>query len=209
MKNLNKTLFVWLLLGMSLCIWVALAWIRSIGPTDVADLLKLLATVVGADCVLIGLFAKWGWRWRLLYPWLVPFPNLNGVWEGEIHSTYKDADTRRSTAPVAATLTIHQTFIDISCVMQTAEMRSTSALAGFDLDAEKQQKQLVYLYCSRPKLTVADRSPMHDGAVVFDIVDDPPTKLLGRYWTSRGTVGEIELSRRKCLPWTGDHISKS
>jgi hypothetical protein len=197
MKNLNKMVFIWLLLGASLCIWIALAWIHSIGSTDLPGLVKLLPSVVAADCVAIGLFAKWGWRWRFLYPWLVPFPNLNGVWEGEINSTHKGAETGQSLAPIAATLAIRQTFTDISCVMQTAEMRSTSALAGFDLDVEKQQKQLVYLYCSRPKLTVAERSPMHDGAVVFDIIDNPPRKLSGRYWTTRGTAGEIELIRRE------------
>jgi SMODS-associating 2TM, beta-strand rich effector domain len=196
MKNLNKTLFIWLLLVTSLCVWFALARIHSIRSADLVGQLKLLSTVVVVDCILIGLFVKWGWRWRLLHPWLVPFPNLNGVWKGEIHSTYKDANTGQSVAGLAATLTIRQTFTDISCVMETAEMRSTSSLADFDLNPEKQQKQLVYVYCSRPKLTVSQRSPMHDGAVVFDIVNEPATRLSGRYWTARGTRGEIELKRR-------------
>jgi SMODS-associating 2TM, beta-strand rich effector domain len=196
MRNLNKTLFIWLLLIASVCVWIALAWIRSIASSDLFGLLKLLPTVVAVDCVLIGLFVKWGWRWRLLHPWLVPFPNLNGVWKGEINSTYEAHTPGEKIVGLAATLTIHQTFTNVSCVMETAEMRSNSALAGFDLNPEGQQKQLVYVYCSRPKLIVSERSPMHDGAVVFDIIGRPPTKLSGHYWTTRNTRGDIELKRR-------------
>jgi hypothetical protein len=196
MRNLNKSLFVWLLLATSICVWITLAWIRSIASSDVVGLLKLLPSVVAVDCVLIGLFVKWGWRWRLLYPWLVPFPNLNAVWKGEINSTYEGRTPAERIAGLAAMLTIHQTFTNVSCVMETAEMRSSSALAGFDLNPERQQKQLVYVYYSRPKLTVSERSPMHDGAVVFDIIGSPPTKLSGHYWTTRNTRGDIELTRR-------------
>src|SRR5437868_3180848 len=106
MKNLNRTLFVWLLVAISFCVWVVLAWMRSISSADIAGLLKMLPGVVTVDCILLGLFAKWGWRWRLLCPWLVPFPNLNGVWKGEIQSTHQDGDTGHRIAPVAATLTI-------------------------------------------------------------------------------------------------------
>ncbi len=196
MKNLNKTLFVWLLLVISICAWAGLVWICSIKASDVPALLKLLPTVVAIDCVSIGVFAKWVWRWRLFYPWLVPFPDLDGLWEGEIQSTYEDAATGEKVAPVRTTITIRQSFTDISCVMETAEMRSTSALAGFDLDRQQQRKQFAYVYCSRPKLTVAQSNPMHDGAAVFDIMGEPPSRLSGRYWTTRGTVGEIELERR-------------
>jgi hypothetical protein len=193
MRNLNKTLFVWLLLATTVCVWIALAAIRSVASSDPAGLLRLLPTVVVIDCGLIGLFVKWGWRWRLLYPWLVPFPDLNGMWKGTLHSTYVDPKTGERAALIKATLAVRQTFTDISCVMRTDEMTSSSGLAGFVLDKEQQQKQLVYTYCSRPKLTLAERSTMHDGTIVFDIVGDPPARLSGHYWTTRGTAGEAEL----------------
>jgi hypothetical protein len=196
MSNLNKKLFLWLLLGISVLIWIGLAGVRSIAWTDLVRLLKLFPTVVAIDCLMVGLFVKWFWKWHLLYPWLVPFPNLNGTWTGEIRSSYKDAMTQQKLAVVAATLSVRQTFADISCVMETAEMRSASALCGFDLNPDKQQRQLAYIYCSRPKLSVSDRSPMHDGAVVFDVIGEPPTKLSGRYWTTRGTSGDVELTRQ-------------
>jgi hypothetical protein len=195
-SNLNKKLFTWLLVGISVLVWVALACVRSVASTDLTGLLKLFPMVVAVDCMVIGLFVKWFWKWHMLYPWLVPFPNLNGIWSGEIRSSYKDPTTCETRPAFGATLSVRQTFVEISCAMETAEMRSFSALCGFDLNSDKQQRQLAYIYCSRPKLSIADRSPMHDGAVVFDIMGDPPTKLSGRYWTTRGSTGNIELTRQ-------------
>jgi hypothetical protein len=196
MKHLNKTAFVSLLLCASVCVWIVSAWLSSVEFTDGLGLLKLLPTVVTGDCIIIGLFVKWVWKWPLLHPWLVPFPNLNGTWKGTLHSTYVDPNTGERIAPITATLTIRQTFTDISCLMRTDEMQSSSGLAGFLLDEGQQQKQLAYTYCSRPKLTLTDKSPMHDGSVVLDIIGAPPTKLSGCYWTTRDTVGDIELRRR-------------
>jgi hypothetical protein len=195
MTNLNKKFFVWLLVGLSVCVWVALASICSVASNNLLGLLNLLPPVVTIDCVLLALFVKWIWKWRFLHPWLVPFPNLNGVWKGELKSTYEDKATRGDAASVPTTLTVRQSFTSVSCIMITAEMRSSSAHAGFDLNEEKQQRQLAYIYCSRPKLTLSGTSDMHDGAVVFDILGNPPTRLTGRYWTTRGTAGDIELKR--------------
>lgn len=195
MKNLNKSVFVWLLVGISVGAWITFDSIGVAKPTNVAGIFELLSSVVTVDSLLIAFFLKWGWRWSLLHPWLVPYPNLNGVWVGRIVSTYEAGDTSERIAPVAAEVTIRQSFAEVSCVMQTSEMRSTSALAGFDLNVEQQQKQLAYIYCSRPNLTVAQKSPMHDGAVVLEIIGEPPTKLAGRYWTTRGTQGQLELVR--------------
>jgi hypothetical protein len=43
---------------------------------------------------------------------------------------------------------------------------------------------------------VTDRSPTHDGTIVFSIIGKPVKKLSGHYWTSRKTTGKIELIYR-------------
>lgn len=197
MINLNKTLFVWILVGLSVLIWAVLANIYSIRLNQLLPRLQLLPTVITVDCVIAAVFAKWIWKWPLLYPWLVPFPNLNGIWKGEIQSTYDQQGSSGDRHSIAAILNIRQTFLTISCVMTTAEMRSTSIHAAFEVNREQQQEQLVYVYCSRPKMTVADRSAMHDGSVVLDVVGNPPARLIGCYWTTRGTAGDIELKRSR------------
>jgi hypothetical protein len=197
MRNLNTKWFIWILLSISLLVWIALACIQSIRSPDLPGLLRLFPTVVAIDCAVVGLFVKWLWKWRLLHPWLVPFPDLSGAWTGEIRSSYNDTTSTETPAPIPATLCVRQTFVQISCVMETAEMRSASALCTFDLDPDRQQRQLGYIYCSRPKLGLAEKSAMHDGAAIFDILDEPATKLSGQYWTTRGTRGDIELRRNR------------
>jgi len=42
-----------------------------------------------------------------------------------------------------------------------------------------------------------DRSPVHEGSIVFDIIGDPVTKLKGQYWTARKSTGEVVMTFRE------------
>jgi len=81
--------------------------------------------------------------------------------------------------------------------MRTAEMSSYSYTEGFALDPDRQVRQLVYSYTSKPKPSVKERSSPHDGTIVFDLIGTPVFKLEGRYWTERETTGEISLTFRE------------
>lgn len=94
--------------------------------------------------------------------------------------------------------------------MRTAEMTSYSYSEDLKLESDKQIKQLSYSYTSRPSITVTDRSPLHEGSIIFDIIGDTVTKLKGQYWTSRKTTGEIEMTYRekKLLEEYPDELGK-
>ncbi len=79
-------------------------------------------------------------------------------------------------------------------VLRTAEMRSDSYSEGFQINADRQIRTLAYLYSSRPRQTVSDRSTPHDAGVVLDAIEKPHRKLTGRYWTERHTTGEMEFA---------------
>lgn len=194
MKNINRSLFTWVFLGLSVVIWIGSAWVASIKPDDTVGLIAQLPKVAAIDGMFVWLFVKWGWRCRFLHPWLVPYPDLNGTWEGQLISTYGDPLTTDERPPITATLTIRQTFMEVSCAMRTRDMNSTSGLAGFLLNPDQQQKQLVYTYLSHPRATLLATSPIHHGAVILDILNEPPTRLRGRYWTSRATAGEADFT---------------
>lgn len=78
--------------------------------------------------------------------------------------------------------------------MHTEEMKSYSFSEGLHIDSERQIKQVAYIYTSKPRITVNQRSLPHDGAIVFDIIELPIKKLTGKYWTERKTTGEIILT---------------
>ena len=193
MKNINVKYFVYILLAMSACIWFGLAQATGSDLSEEGVFFGLLRYVVTIDVAIISVFMKWGWKWRILKGWLVPFPNLSGTWIGEIRSDWKDPQTGNTLPPIPTMLTVKQSFFSISCAMHTGEMRSTSYVEGFHLDSERQLKQIVYSYTSTPRLSVLKRSAPHDGTVVFDLIERPDRKLVGRYWTVRKTTGEIAL----------------
>lgn len=193
MKNVNLQPFLFILLLFSGLVWFAIAAVNGKNLQDFVDFMCLIPKVVTADLLLVAVFMKWLWRWKHLQGWLVPFPNLNGTWQGEIQTTWKDTEGKMSIS-IPAILTIRQTFGRISCVMRTNEMESHSYLEGFCIDKDAQVRRLCYTFTSKPKSALRSRSTPHDGTILLNIIGDPPSRLEGEYWTQRQTNGTVTLT---------------
>ncbi len=98
MRNLNLKPFLFILLGFSGVVWFAIATANGLDMKNLVDFMRPIPQVVTADLLLAGIFMQWGWRWKLLQSWLVPFPDLNGTWEGQIQSNWKDSVTLKASA---------------------------------------------------------------------------------------------------------------
>lgn len=196
MKNLNFKVFLYIVLGISAVAWVVIAALTGKNMSQLNDFFGILPTVASVDLVLYLGFRQWGWKWKIFYDWLVPFPNLSGTWQGHIQTTWKNPETGEVPGPIPVILTIKQSFDKISCVMRTVEMASYSFSEDFRIEKDNQIKQLAYIYTSKPKYALDHRSLPHDGTIVFDIIGNPPSKLTGQYWTSRKSTGEITLTYR-------------
>jgi SMODS-associating 2TM, beta-strand rich effector domain len=193
MRNLKVNSFIYALTFISFLAYFIILQIQPVEEKSFINYLKIVPTVVTVDAAVVFLFAKFAWKWRVFKSWLVPFPNLNGTYQGTIRTTWIDPITNERPAPIPVTLTIHQTFFSISCVMRTEEMTSRSFIADFILDDDNQVKKLSYSYTSTPKQVVIERSPQHDGTIMFEIDDSSKPRLVGEYWTARKTTGTIEL----------------
>ncbi len=195
MMNLNLKPFLFILLIFSGLVWFTIATVSGLNMGHFIDFMRPIPKVVTADLILVGFFMKWGWRWKLLQGWLVPFPDLNGTWQGQIQTNWKDAQGNKPDR-IPVILTIKQTFGRASCVMRTAEMESHSYVEGFSIDREAQILRLCYSYTSKPKSGLRERSTPHDGTIVFNIISKRAKKLDGEYWTQRQTTGSVTLSFR-------------
>lgn len=193
MRNANLKVSLWILLVLSAIIWVLFAYFAGLDLSKISDFFGLIPKVVTLDLIAITIFVKWLWRWKRFRGWLVPFPDLNGTWLGEIRSEWIDQEKNKKTPPIPAMLTVRQTFFYTSCVMQTKEMRSGSYGEEFQIDEERQIKQFIYSYVSRPKISLQERSNIHHGTVLFEVIESPKMKLKGGYWTDRKTIGEMEF----------------
>ena len=195
MKNLNENAFLYLLAGFSAIVLFVAALIQGFDFGNFLDVLRLIPILATADSIAYFIFAAWLWRWKYLQGWLIPFPDLNGTWQGCIETSWKDAQGN-TPEPIKVILTIKQTFGRISCIMRTAEMESHSYAEGFRVDKEGQIRQLCYSYTSKPKASLRDRSTPHDGTILFNIIGRPVEKLEGEYWTQRQTIGTVTLTFR-------------
>ncbi len=195
MKNLNMKPFLYLLASFSAIILFLAAMIQGFDLRNFLDILQLIPIVATADCFAYFVFTVWLWRWKRFQGWLIPFPDLNGTWQGDIQTNWKDAEGNIP-APIPTILTIKQSFGRMSCVMRTGEMESHSYLEGFCIDKEGQVRRLCYSYTSRPKAFLRERSTPHDGTMLFNIIGEPVHKLEGEYWTQRKTTGTVTLSFR-------------
>ncbi len=195
MKNLNMKPFLYLLAGFSAIVLFLAALVQGFDLRDFIDVLRLIPIVATADCIAYFVFTVWLWRWKLFQGWLIPFPDLNGTWQGHIETNWKDAEGK-TPGPIPTILTIKQSFGRMSCVMRTGEMESHSYLEGFCIDKDAQVRRLCYSYTSRPKASLRERSTPHDGTMLFNIIGKPVHKLEGEYWTQRQTSGTVTLTFR-------------
>jgi len=195
MKNLNMKPFLYLLAGFSAIVLFLAALVQGFNLRNFIDVLRLIPTVATADGIAYLVFTVWLWRWKILQGWLIPFPDLNGTWQGHIQTNWKDAEGK-TPDPIPSILTIKQSFGRMSCVMRTGEMESHSYLEGFCIDNDAQVRRLCYSYTSRPKASLRERSTPHDGTMLFSIIGKPVHKLEGEYWTQRQTSGTVTLTFR-------------
>jgi hypothetical protein len=197
MKNLNGRRFAFVIFAVFVLCFILVSLTSGKAVDNLWSVLITAYKSIPLVLLVAGLFVTYGWRFKIFRGWLVPFPDLNGTWQGVIQTTWRDLATGEIPGPIPVVLTIKQSFIRISCVMRTTEMTSRSCLADFWLDRDEQIRKLGYSYSSTPLPSVINRSQPHEGTIIFEIIGNPVSKLKGTYWTSRQTTGEVVLAYRE------------
>ena len=165
----------------------------EVGADPVWNAIKKIPTVISIDFGLWIIFVRWAWKCRIFQGGLVPFPILEGTWSGLMKSTWVNPATDKTLPPIPFTLVIRQSFLTINCSIFTNESSSISYSADILVDKETNRKQLIYHYANKPQASVRNRSEIHDGTAVLDIIGGKPVEMKGEYWTSRRTTGDIEI----------------
>lgn len=193
MKNIRKEIVVWVQLGGFLIVWIAILYLSGVEFRINWEALKKVPEAIAVYSLLHVAFTTWAWRLRMFQGWLVPYPDLQGTWEGTLESTWVDPTTSLRKPAIPIVLVIKQLFSSISCTMHSQESTSFSNAAQLSSDDESGVLRLGYNYTSRPRATVRDRSEIHDGAAILRIIRGTPVAMEGEYWTSRRTTGDMRL----------------
>lgn len=196
MESIKKEAQIWFSLIVILLIWGGILKLTGTPLSfDNWKALEKLPEVVTVFVLLRLVFTKWLWRCRVFTykGWLVQFPDLEGTWEGELHSTWENPKTGEREPPIKAFLVIRQTFSKISCTMFTKESVSFSRAAQLVKEEASDAIALSFNYTSTPKAVVRELSAVHDGAADLRVVRVPKRMLEGQYWTGRCTTGDVKL----------------
>jgi hypothetical protein len=193
MVKLNIRIFAFAILGLAFFVYVILfSLTQNFDSIDFHKAVAHISTTISINIIIWTIFIAWAWKWKIFYPWLVPFPNLSGDWEGTIKSNWKDKNLEL--IPIEVSIT--QNFFNIQVRIKTKESRSYSIGASFDIDNERGFQQIFYTYLNTPKAGVRERSEIHYGSTVLNFDGFKVLKMEGEYWTDRETTGEITLTKK-------------
>ncbi len=138
---------------------------------------------------LYWLFDHHIWKWRTLGKLrLVQVPDLNGVWTGDVRSSYDDY---KSTYLVS--VVIRQRWSQMTVRLETQQSQSRSLAATFRV-ADLPYPELSYLYINEPKPGAHATMNIHRGTVDLEFKKGA---IEGHYYTGRGrmTNGTMSLTR--------------
>ena len=189
----NIRIFAFAILGLAFIVYAIIFTLtQNFDSIDFYKAITHVSTTISINIILWMLFIAWAWKWKIFYPWLVPFPNLSGNWEGTIKSNWKEKELE----PIPIEVSITQNFFNVQVRIKTKESRSYSIGASFDIDNERGFQQLFYTYLNTPKAGVRERSEIHYGSTILNFDGFKVTKMDGEYWTDRETTGEITLNKK-------------
>src|SRR5262245_2518831 len=129
---------------------IALAWaleaaVEWVGgePKTPLKWVSLTATLIMTPLVGVA-----GWLWRAIgrrVPWIErnTFPDLTGVWEGHLVSTWRNAEGKEL-PPIPVTMLIREGILFVSIKMRTAESMSHSTRSLLEADREAQRFRVWY-----------------------------------------------------------------
>lgn len=150
--------------------------------------------VIGFYGFFYKIFDIWLWRsYALRKTGLIKTPNLNGIWRGSLSSSYDQYQTKHD-----ATMTIHQTWSQMSISLQSATSESHS-LSGMILVESPVAKVLSYEFRNEPKPYAKDTMHVHRGTGRLTLSKENEIEILdGEYFTGRDrqTYGILHFEKR-------------
>lgn len=151
-----------------------------------------LVRIAGAVDILLVLLSLWLWKliWRYI-PLLgeLTFPNLEGVWEGEL-KYQAGADEAAKTKPVVAR--IKQSLLHLDMTLASDMSESTTLAMHISRDTASGHQQMFYTYVSEP-FSANSMAVMHKGAASLT-VRHVAKVLEGNYFNDQSRRGELRLT---------------
>lgn len=173
-KFLSKSLWV------ALVLFVARYLLWSFN--SLYDFIGAAGEVISITIIIMGVYSGLLWR----YNPLEKTPKLMGRYKGVIVYNFDGIEAKKNTF-----VKISQTLLSIRIQITTDEITSKTIVGN--LVEENDEYVLYYTYITNPKSKYSKENPIQYGTCRLLVSDK--NCLSGTYWTSRQTIGDIELKR--------------
>lgn len=173
-------------------VFVVGSWVTTGAPNT--SLLSFFSVAVLACTILLLLWDRWVWKWKVSQTIPGVVRDMGGTWEAQLESFWINPTTGRSPAPKTVYMVIRQTSSTASVTLISDESKSKSSLAR--VVKEDGSWLLHYVYTNEPRLEFRGRSPIHHGSAVLSATGSPVKRLEGGYWTDRDSKGQLKLTKR-------------
>ena len=181
-------------IGFTIAVWLVALWLQGM-PVLSADFVKPFGTVVGAITLVVTVFNKYLWSWKIFRGWYVKTPDLRGTWKVELKSSWVNPETGKVIDPIYGYAVIRQSLTSLSLRLMTKESRSVLVAHSIDQQEDEDLFKLVGVYRNEPNIELQGvRSEIHHGSFALEVHGNPVYELQGHYWTDRGTKGGMKLS---------------
>lgn len=173
-------------------VFVVGSWATTGAPNT--SLLSFFSVAVFTCSVVLIIWDKWLWKWRVFQQLPGVVRDVSGTWEAKLESLWTDPVIGESPPPKTVYVVIRQTSSRAIITLISNESLSKSSLAR--VVSEDGSWLLHYIYTNVPQVDLRDHSPIHHGCGVISIVGSPVKRLAGSYWTDRDSKGKLTLTRR-------------
>ena len=168
------------------CLWVALVLfvIRYLtyNFNSLYDFIGAAGEVISVTVIIMGLYSKLLWQ----YNPLEKTPKLMGKYNGKIEYNFSGIVEKKDIS-----VAIKQSLFSIKVQITTNEITSNTIVGN--LVEENDEYILYYTYITNPKSKYSKENPIQYGTC--RLLTNTKNKLIGTYWTSRKTIGDIELKK--------------
>lgn len=138
--------------------------------------------------VLMGIYDRSAWRWRIGPLRLSAVPDYNGTWQGTVTSDFNPEKS------IPATLVIRQTWSRVSVELRGEHSSSRSTMASI-MTEDAAEPGLRYEYRSDPRNLAPDGMNAHRGVAHLRL--DAAGQLDGDYYSGRSRKTTGRMSFRK------------
>lgn len=139
-------------------------------------------------------FDKVVWRWRWIRSvGITKIPNLSGTWKGQVVQSSATGGVAATGAPMDITLSIRQSWTEISIIGRTAQSSSHS-LSGHMMVSD--ECSLSYEYLNEPSASAVSTMHAHRGRASL-LLENKGTTLCGEYFSGRDrqSFGSMQLTK--------------